>query len=95
MHFYGERTCLTAGSISTSPATDFDLAASSGNRTAYETIRISLGFFKVSCILVETYSAASETSWRGLYEIIAPKHDLRTYSVAEILSGEEEMKTVI
>jgi hypothetical protein len=60
-----ESDTLTAWSIvskSTSPPGCFDFAASSGNRTEYETARSSRGFFSVSCSLVETYRAARATS---------------------------------
>ena len=54
---------FTSGSIVTSPPMALDFAARSGKRIAYDTIRRSCGFLRVSCILVETYKAASVTSW--------------------------------
>ena len=49
--------------METSPLMAFDLAATSGKRTAYNTVKMSGGFLSASCILVEAYSAARVASW--------------------------------
>ena len=85
---------LTAGSMSTSPAIDFDFAASSGKRTAYETIKISRGFFNVSCIFVDTYSAAKETSYHYVSGAINVYPGI-AYVIAKVFSRKEQMKSVV
>ena len=55
--------------MSISPPIAFALAARSGKRTAYEAIRMSRVFFKVSCILHDTKSAAKQTSYAIFSEL--------------------------
>ena len=83
----------TLGSISISPPS-LDFAASSGKRTAYEAMRISRGFFKVSCILVETYSDASDTSC-DYVRLTAKRSRSQTHVQPLVFAWKEQMEPVV